>query len=93
MKTNNVVIVARETNFVSKVKSSVASWVNRKNNTFSSIIEEPVTNRQVLLISNFIMAMIVTMMVAASGVIATIVCLLWLFASFVGLKRGGMLYE
>ena len=92
MKEITIQQVARETNFVSKVKTLVASWLNRKNNTFSSI-EEPVTNRQVLLISNFIMAMIVTMMVAASGVIATIVCLLWLFASFVGLKRGGMLYE
>lgn len=38
---------------VDKVKNAVTSWLHAKNHFISSVVEENVTNSQVLLMSNF----------------------------------------
>ena len=44
---------------VDKVKNAVASWLHTKNHFLSSVIEEDVTNLQVLLAFHFLLSILV----------------------------------
>lgn len=81
-------------NEVSKSKSLVALvnvWLNSRNELFSMVMEERVTNLQVLHIFHCVVALLAIMGMAATNLFGCILCLAW-FASALLLasKKGGL---
>lgn len=87
-----IAVSAPEENLVSKVKTTIRSWMNRRNHFFSQVIEEPVTNRQVVAIGNFTLSLMCTM-AAVSNIGALPFALGWMVFGYQQLKKGGMTYE
>ena len=69
---------------------SITSWLNRKNDFYSSLIDEPVSNRFVLNANHCLVAFIATATAAGVSLLATMVCLVWFVCSFIALKKGGI---
>lgn len=93
MKNQTTISVnAPKENLVSNVKTNIRSWMNRRNHFFSQVIEEPVTNRQVVAIGNFTLSLMCTM-AAVSNIGALPFALGWMVFGYQQLKKGGMTYE
>ena len=87
-------VSAHEINFASKSKSLpvlASEWLNRRNDIFSMVMEERVSNGQVLHIIHCITALLAMMGMAATNLFGCILCLAW-FASALLLasKKGGL---
>ena len=81
---------ASDINVASRIKTQVAAWLNEKNNTFSSILEESFTNRQVLMAANFCFAFTFTTIFAVLSIPLLLAGAAWLLASVASMKKGGI---
>ena len=87
-------VSAHDMNVASKSKNLqvlATEWLNRRNNIFSMVMEERVTNLQVMHIIHCVVAMLALMGMAATNLFGCILCLAW-FASALLLanKKGGL---
>lgn len=89
MKTTSTTLAA-DMNVVSKIKTQVAAWLSEKNATFSSILEESFTNRQVLMAANFCFAFTFTTIFAVFSIPLLLGGAAWLLASVASMKKGGI---
>lgn len=73
------------------VSTLASEWLNRRNNIFSMVMEERVSNLQVLHIIHCITALLAMMGMAATNLFGCVLCLAW-FASALLLasKKGGL---
>lgn len=63
------------------------NWLNRKNDFYSSLIEEQVSNSFVLKAHNALIAFLSTAFAANYSIFAMLICLLWLIASILIIKK------
>lgn len=86
-----VSIFAPDINVASK-SSAIQLWLNRKNQFFSSVLEEGVSNRQVLLLGHA--SFVFSALICASFVsqVPALICLAWFMVAFAALceRRPGM---
>lgn len=87
-------VSAHDMHFASKSKSLqvlATEWLNRRNNIFSIVMEERVTNLQVMHIIHCVVALLALMGMAATNLFGCVMCLAW-FASALLLasKKGGL---
>lgn len=70
-------------------RSSYQNWTAQKNQFMSKLIEQPVTNRQTLLILHCLVSF--TAFFFLSGhIITAIIGLVWFMASLYSAKKGGL---
>ena len=83
-----VSIFAPDINVASK-SSAIQLWLNRKNQFFSSVLEEGVSNRQVLLLGHA--SFVFSALICASFVsqVPALICLAWFMAALCE-RRPGM---
>ena len=83
-----VSIFAPDINVASK-SSAIQLWLNRKNQFFSSVLEEDVSNRQVLLLGHA--SFVFSALICASFVsqVPALICLAWFIAALCE-RRPGM---
>ena len=79
-----VSIFAPDINVASK-SSAIQLWLNRKNQFFSSVLEEDVSNRQVLLLGH-------ASLICASFVsqVPALICLAWFMVALRLCVKGGL---
>lgn len=77
-----VSIFAPDINVASK-SSAIQLWLNRKNQFFSSVLEEGVSNRQVLLLGHA--SFVFSALICASFVsqVPALICLAWFMVAFI----------
>ena len=70
--------------------SAITTWLNSDNSLFSSILENAVSNRQVLLIGHACIAFSALVCAASLSPMATLLCLAWFVWSLSLCKKGGI---
>lgn len=76
---------------VSQAKESrISLWLNRENNLFSWIMEEKVTNRQTVLVSQALISFSLLTCSLFTHWLAAIACLCWFACSILLCKKGGL---
>lgn len=88
MKTKNITFeksVSQE-----KSISNINLFLNKKNKLFSSVVEETVTNKQVLLITHAVLSGSILCCSIFSNLFIVIICLVWFIASLLSCKKGGL---
>lgn len=68
--------------------AAITAWLNRDNSLFSSIIENTVSNRQVLLIGHAVLAF--SALICCGLSIPALVCLAWFVWALTLCKKGGL---
>ena len=71
-------------------QSAISVWLNSENSMFSTIIEDKVSNLQVLLLGHACLAFSVLMCAASLSPMAAVVILLWFIVSLHLCKKGGL---
>lgn len=71
-------------------QSRISLWLNRENVLFSSIMEEKVSNRQAVLISQALASFCILTCSVFTHWLAAIVCLCWFAYSILLCKKGGL---
>lgn len=71
------------------IRSSFQSWAAAHNQLFSSVLEQPVTNRQVLLLVHCLTAFS-ALILLCSSLIGAVVTFLWFVGSLYLAKKGGL---
>lgn len=71
-------------------QSRISLWLNRENVLFSSIMEEKVSNRQAVLISQALASFCILTCSVFTHWLAAIACLCWLAYSILLCKKGGL---
>jgi len=84
-----VSIFAPDINVASK-SSAIQLWLNRKNQFFSSVLEEPVSNRQVCLMAHASLAFMVLAGSAFTSPVPALLCLAWFVVSLHLCRKGGL---
>lgn len=86
-----MILSAGQVSSKKSVSTLASEWLNRRNNVFSMVMEERVTNLQVLHIIHCVVALLAMMGMAATNLFGCVVCLAW-FASALLLagKKGGL---
>ena len=69
---------------------SVKEWLNRKNDFYSELAEEQVSNRFVINMNHCLVAFVATATAASCSLLATLLCLVWFVGSLMICKKGGM---
>ena len=84
-----VSIFAPDINIASK-SSAIQLWLNRKNQFFSSVLEEGVSNRQVLLLGHA--SFVFSALICASFVsqVPALICLSWFMVALRLCVKGGL---
>ena len=84
-----VSIFAPDINIASK-SSAIQLWLNRKNQFFSSVLEEGVSNRQVLLLGHA--SFVFSALICASFVsqVPALLCLSWFMVALRLCVKGGL---
>ena len=84
-----VSIFAPDINVASK-SSAIQLWLNRKNQFFSSVLEEDVSNRQVLLLGHA--SFVFSALICASFVsqVPALICLAWFMVALRLCVKGGL---
>ena len=84
-----VSIFAPDINVASK-SSAIQLWLNRKNQFFSSVLEEGVSNRQVLLLGHA--SFVFSALICASFVsqVPALICLAWFMVALRLCVKGGL---
>lgn len=72
------------------LKNRLSMWLKTENQLFSSIVEESVSNKQVLFLSHSCLVFILMLVAASFSVFVTGLCLLWWVATLVSCKKGGI---
>lgn len=70
--------------------SAIVVWLNSDNSLFSSVLENTVSNRQVLLIGHACLAFSALVCAASLSPMAAVVMLLWFVVSLHLCKKGGL---
>lgn len=86
-------VSAHEINFVSKksLTTRANEWLNRRNNIFSMVMEERVTNLQVMHIIHCITALLAMLGMAGTNLFGCVVCTAWFASSLLlASKKGGI---
>ena len=85
-----VSIFAPDINVASK-SSAIQLWLNRKNQFFSSVLEEGVSNRQVLLLGHA--SFVFSALICASFVsqVPALICLAWFMVALRLCVKGGLM--
>ena len=86
-----MILSAGQVSSKKSVSTLTSEWLNRRNNIFSMVMEERVTNLQVMHIIHCVVALLALMGMAATNLFGCVMCLAW-FASALLLagKKGGM---
>lgn len=71
-------------------QSRISLWLNRENVLFSSIMEEKVSNRQTVLISQALASFCILTCSVFTHWLAAITCLCWFAYSILLCKKGGL---
>lgn len=71
-------------------ESRISLWLNRENNLFSWIMEETVTNRQTVLVSQALASFCLLTCSIFTHWLAAVVCLCWFACSILLCKKGGL---
>lgn len=71
-------------------QSRISLWLNRENVLFSSIMEEKVSNRQTVLISQALASFCILTFSVFTHWLAAIACLCWFAYSILLCKKGGL---
>lgn len=71
-------------------QSAISVWLNSENSMFSTIIEDKVSNLQVMLIGHACLAFSALVCAASLSPMAAIVMLLWFVASLHLCVKGGL---
>ncbi len=79
---------ARLTNEVTKSVSRSASWLNRDNSLFSSMLEKSVSNLQVCLMGHASVAF--TVLVSSASAMTALLSLAWTVWAVTLCKKGGL---
>ena len=74
----------------SSAQSAISVWLNSENSLFSSIIEDQVSNLQVMLLGHACLAFSVLMCAASFSLVGALVALLWFVASLHLCMKGGI---
>ena len=82
---------AHEMNFVTKMQATIAEWLARENQLVSSLVEERVSNLQVLRMVHAFVACTAMVVCASFSLAATVLSLLWFGLSLYLCKKGGTL--
>jgi hypothetical protein len=69
---------------------SITGWLNRKNDFYSSLIDETVSNRFVINMNHCLIAFVATATAAGCSLLATLLCAAWFVVSLFICKKGGM---
>lgn len=90
-KMKEMILSAGQVSSKKSVSTLTSEWLNRRNNIFSMVMEERVTNLQVLHIFHCVVALLAMIGMAATNLFGCILCLAW-FASALLLasKKGGL---
>lgn len=83
-------VPASDTNVANNLKSRFSAWLKSNNAILSSVIEEPVTNKQTLLISQCFVAFSFMAIVANVSLLLCIIGLFWFGLSLLSVKKGGI---
>ena len=71
-------------------QSAISVWLNSENSLFSSIIEDQVSNLQVMLLGHACLAFSVLMCAATFSLVGALTALLWFAASLHLCMKGGI---
>ena len=71
-------------------QSAISVWLNSENSMFSDIIEDKVSNLQVMLLGHACLAFSVLMCSATISLVGTLFALLWFAVSLHLCKKGGI---
>lgn len=71
-------------------QSRISLWLNRENVLFSSIMEEKVSNRQTVLISQTLASFCILTCSVFTHWLTAIACLCWFACSILLCKKGGL---
>lgn len=82
---------ARKMNFVTKMQATIAEWLARENQLVSSLVEERVSNLQVVRMVQAFVACTTMVACASWSLAATVLSLLWFGLSLYLCKKGGSL--
>lgn len=81
----------REMDFASRMQAAVSGWLGRENQLVSSLVEERVSNLQVLRMVQAFVACVTMAVCASFSLGATVLSLLWFGISLYFCKKGGSL--
>lgn len=70
--------------------AAITAWLNRENSLFSSVLENAVSNRQVLLLGHACIAFGALVCASALSAVAACVMLLWFVVSLSLCVKGGI---
>lgn len=70
-------------------RSSFQNWATQQNQLFSKLLEQPVTNRQVLLIYHCILAFC-SFIFLSGHLITAAIAMVWFVASLYSARKGGL---
>ena len=88
-----MIFSAREMGFVSKksLTTRANEWLNRRNNIFSMVMEERVTNLQVMHVVHCVVAGMAMLGMAGTNLFGCVVCTAWFgFSLLLASKKGGL---
>lgn len=71
-------------------QSAISVWLNSENSMFSDIIEDKVSNLQVMLLGHACLAFSVLMCSTTFSLVGTLIALLWFAVSLHLCKKGGI---
>lgn len=71
-------------------ESRISLWLNRENVLFSSIMEERVSNRQAVLVSQVLASFSILSCSFFIHWLAAVACLCWFICSLLLCKKGGL---
>ena len=71
-------------------QSAISVWLNSENSMFSTIIEDKVSNLQVLLLGHACLAFSVLMCAATLSLVGALTALLWFVVSLDLCMKGGL---
>ena len=91
MKTNlNGMQAVPRASLIDAMLERAASWLDARNHLISSVMEETVTNRQMLLILHCGIAFLAMVGMAEVNLFGAIACFAWFGASLLQAKKGGL---
>ena len=79
-----------ENTLVQSTPSAIGTWMASENTFFTSVLEEPVTNKQTLLLAQAVVSFSVLVGSSFLSVTAALVCLAWFGVSLHLCVKGGL---
>lgn len=79
-----------EISLVQSRQSAISTWMASENTFFTSVLEESITNKQTLLLTQAVVSFSVLVGSSFLSVIAALVCLVWFGVSLHLCVKGGL---